>query len=198
MKKLILASLAASLVLSLAACQDKNAAQPVVSTAPAIEAPVTPAAMIPAVTMDQAIPSDAFKLTMAQSGTPTLVEGGKAVQIELTISNAGTMAISSTGVHPVNIGVQVLPEAGATGEAAAVRDFLHLPFDTIAAGAAGRASINIPAETALAGRTLHVVFVQEGIQWFDGPTYSSLNLGPFDLCGEVFCDLGAATANTAQ
>lgn len=197
MNKLIFASLAASLALSLAACQDKNAAQPVAPTAPEIEAPVTPVAMTPAITMDQAIPAEAFKLTMAQSGAPILIEGGKAVQVELTISNAGATAISSIGVHPVNIGVQVLPATGATGESAAVRDFLHLPFETIAAGATGKASINIPAEPGLAGRSLHVVFVQEGIQWFDGPTYSTLDLGPFSLCGEVFCD-PAAPASAAN
>lgn len=188
MNKLIFASLVAGLSLSLAACQDKNATQPAAPIAPAIEAPGTPVAMTPAITMDQAIPLDAFKLTMAQSGAPTLIEGGKALQIGLTISNPGATPISSTGVHPVNIGVQVLPAAGAAGDAAKVRDFLHLPFETIAAGATGKASINIPADAGLAGRALHVVFVQEGIQWFDGPGYSTLDLGPFSLCGEVFCD----------
>lgn len=198
MNKLIFASLATSLALSLTACQDKNAPQPAARNAPAIEAPATPVAMAPAIIMDQAIPADAFKLTMALSGTPTLIEGGKAVQIELTISNGGAMAISSIGVHPVNIGVQVLPVAGATGDAATVRDFLHLPFETIAAGASGKASINIPAEAGLAGRTLHVLFVQEGIQWFDGPAHSTLDLGPFNLCGEVFCELSAAPTSTAK
>lgn len=194
MKKLIHASLAASLVLGLAACQDKSGEQSTPDT-PVAEALAPPAA--PAITVDQGIAADAFKLTLAQAGAPTLIDGGRALQIELTLTNGSGVAISSAGTHPVNIGVQVLPAAGTAGDAA-VRDFLHLPFEPIAAGATSKAAINIPADASLAGHKVRVMFVQEGIQWFDGPTHSTLELGPFNLCDNLFCDLGTAPTDTAK
>lgn len=174
---------AASLI-TLCACSQPAPPADTASTDPV--APVEPAPVAPPVVggMTKALTKEEAGAAFVQQGAPVLVKDGAAIRFVVTLTNSGTVPISSQGAFPVNIGVELLASDGKIAK----RDFVRARIPEIAAGASADVTVEVPAKDVV-GNSIRLELVQEKVAWF-----SSFGVAPFDFGPFTSCDAnGAAT-----
>lgn len=178
---LIRSGFVAASLITLCACSQPAPPADTASTEPAAPAPEAPPV---AGGMVKALAKEQVGVTFVQQGAPVLVRDGAAIRFVVTLTNSGTVAISSQGAFPVNIGVQLLASDGKVAK----RDFVRARIPEIGAGASADVTVEVPAKDVV-GSSIRLELVQEKVAWF-----SSFGIAPFDFGPFTSCDAnGVAT-----
>lgn len=194
MKGLKFTMLVLAIVAALVACEQQNdntSAPDDTSTSTAGDPAQTEAAPDPRA-INEAIPSDQFAVKLSQAGDPQVSLDGSSVNIPIRVANAGTYAIYGVGEMPVNLGVQVLGDGDTVTGVGGEREFVRVPLPYIAGGSEATVNVIVPWDPRLKARKIRIALVQEGSSWYESSEYGPIDLGPFPLCEERFCNEAGA------
>lgn len=175
---------AVSCVVLISACKGPEDTAPD-STAPAATTPAAPAKDPNAIS--QAIPAEAYKVTLTLFGEPVLAENGKSIVYQVEVKNEGSAPVYGVGSKAVNIGLMVLGDDGTAKGNGGERDFSRAPLPLIAPGQSALVAVVLPADARLDGRVVRLATVQEGVAWHENT--GTIDLGPFKLAGKTFVGL---------
>lgn len=171
-------------LITLSACSQSAPPADSASTQPVAPVETTPVAPPMAGGMTKALTKEEVGATFIQQGAPVLVKEGASIRFVVTLTNSGTVSISSQGAFPVNIGVELLASDGKVVK----RDFVRARIPEIAAGASADVTVEVPAKDVV-GNSIRLELVQEKVAWF-----SSFGVAPFDFGPFTSCDAnGVAT-----
>lgn len=172
------------------AAADSNSSRPNLQLAPMLNAPLTAAQVA---------------VSLSLRGNPAPAGDGKSLVIAVDLVNHGTATLSSFGTHRVNLGAHLLDANGKNIDNDFARAELMEPLHS---GEQETISIKLPLGN-LAGHSVALLPVQEGVAWFDHWGVKPLKVGPFIACAGTaakLCDkndkpvvfLPATAASVAQ
>jgi hypothetical protein len=115
--------------------------------------------------------------TLSIAGDPTFTPDAGTLRIPVELSNLGTVEFTSEGVHPIDLGVQLLSTSGKVEKV----DFIRTTIPDIAPGGQALVNISVPM-TEISDRILLILPIQEGVSWFDHFGVKGLIIGPFHAC----------------
>jgi hypothetical protein len=138
---------------------------------------------------DPLVPGE-VSIWIEMDGAVRLDGDGRNLIVPVKVANEGSRPLSASGRYPVNLGVQIAGNDGTASSEPGVQDFVRTPLPDLPAGASVTVDVTIPADGRLDGRMLLFDLVQEGVAWFStGFDQPLLEVGPFELCGSVFCEI---------
>jgi len=164
----------------LVGCQDKTgtnsdkslaASKPAGGDPNAINAPIAP---------------EAYKVTLALYGTPSLAFHGTSARYQVQVKNEGTVPVYGAGKNAVNLGVTILSSDGTIDGPGGLRDFLRVPLPLLAPGQSASVALSIPADAKVDGKTVRLATVQEFAAWHD--TRDTIDRGPFHVVDGKFTE----------
>lgn len=169
-----LIALPAAIALALAACssgQDQAASTQPTATDASIAATAAPA---------DALTAGQVNVQMTLQGAPTLSADGQSIDVAVTLANHGTVALSSTGPDPVNLGAHSADAAGRVID----NDLARASLPELASGGQATVTIQLPIDKTL-GKSAQILPVQENVAWFDTWGTKPLVVGPFNTCANA-------------
>lgn len=130
--------------------------------------------------MVRALTADQVNIQLALQGEPALSTDGQNIAVSVSLKNNGTIALSSAGKVPVNLGAHSVDGSGQIIN----QDLARASLPDIAPGTTANVTILLP----IAGTVNHsaqILPVQEGVAWFDTWGTKPLTVGPFSSCSNA-------------
>lgn len=162
---------------SMAACKAPDASAPDASAKPS--GTPAPATVQDPNAIEAPIPADAYKVTLSLSGGPLPSSDGRTITYQVQAKNAGTATVYGVGSKAVNIGISVLGNDNTPNGAGGILDFARARLPLIAPGQSSLVTVVVPADARVAGHSLRLATVQEGVAWHEDD--GTIVLGPFQV-----------------
>lgn len=129
--------------------------------------------------INEPIPAEAYNVSLALDGAPTLNTDSSSLSLKVQVKNEGKAAIYGVGSKPVNIGGMIVGAGDSIDGEGGLRDFVRAPLPLIAAGESAVVSVDVPADPRLNGRIFRLATVQEAVGWHDDK--ATVDIGPFEV-----------------
>lgn len=124
--------------------------------------------------------ADQVSVQMTLQGEPTVSADGQFIDVTVNLANHGKTTLSSTGLHPINLGAHSADANGAIVD----NDLARAGLPGIAPDNEAKVTIQLPVDKML-GKSAQILPVQEGVAWFDSWGTKPLVVGPFNSCADA-------------
>ncbi len=128
----------------------------------------------------KALTADQVNVHLALKGEPALSTDGRNIVVTVSLENDGSIALSSSGQMPVNLGAQGVDGSGKIIS----RDLARASLPDIAPGTTANVTILLPI-AATVNHSAQILPVQEGVAWFDTWGTKPVTVGPFTSCSNA-------------